>query len=161
MRVCESLLYLALCVHTLGVFMCAVFPFALRWWDTITVIDTSYRQPDKHTRTLRLTYHQWHSVNGAWAKWNSLLYSKDTLSNKWLCQESDAMLLINLALKFHFKKKSEKQTGNDKYKRNPSHKICLEASIWTGCGQQHQSQEPLPLSSHLCELKHAFLKSGF
>lgn len=39
------------------------------------------------------------------------------------------MVLINLALKFHFKKKVKKQSGNDKYKGNPSHKICLEASI--------------------------------
>lgn len=108
------------------------------------------------------TYHQRHSLNGSWGKWNSLLYSKDTLSNKWPCQESDAMVLINLALKFHFKKKVKKQTGNDKYKRNPSHKICLEASIWTGRGQQHQSQEPPPPSllpsSHICELTSAFSK---
>lgn len=106
--------------------------------------------PHTHISFCAPTYHQQHSVNGSWGKWNSLLYSKDTLSNKWPCQESDATVLINLALKFHFKKKVKKQSGNDKYKGNPSHKICLEASIWTGRGQQHQS--PPPPFSHICEL---------
>lgn len=46
------------------------------------------------------------------------------------------------------KRRSEKQSGNDKYKINLSHKICPQACVSTGRGQRHQSREAPPLASH-------------
>lgn len=155
-----------------GVFECTctrcLFHFALQWRNTITVIENQTKQnktttKKKDHRWRRLTQtsarhptrHQWRCISGARSKWNSLLRSRDTLSNKRPCQEMWNNVLDEFALHLHFKgcgaekkRRSEKQTGNDKYKRNLSHKICPQASVWTGCGQRHQSREAPPLASH-------------
>lgn len=110
--VCEGV---CVCTHCI---LCALFPFGhcgdeilSKWW--IQATDNKATHANTHSHfTLRLTHHQWRSINGAWAEMKGLLYSQHTLSNKWPCHEKDAMLLINLALNFHFrKKKHKKETG--------------------------------------------------
>lgn len=98
-------------------------------------------------------------------KWNGLLYLKT------LCQTNDLATerkekeskskRCNVVYQFGFKtstlrkrkRKKEIVPGDNKYRKNPSHEICLRASIWTDWGQQHQSQEPVPFSCYLHEQK--------
>lgn len=128
-----------------------------------------YTQTQRHTHTCTHTYtsfcaptcHQWRSVNGSWGKWNSLLCSKDTLSNKWPCQESDAMVLINLALKFHFKKKVKNRPVMTNTKEihfiKYAWKHPFEQVVDSRISHRKPPSPPTPLF-HLCELTSVFSK---
>lgn len=128
------------------------------WW--IQVTDKSpHRHARTHTHaathtqphvTLRLTHHQWHFINSSGAKMKRPALFKRHFVKQMTLPERNAMLFINLALNLYFRKKI---TGDNKHRRNPSHEICLEASIWTGCGQRHHSWKPLLFGSHLHEWK--------
>lgn len=151
------------CASCLFPFMACGDETPSRWWKT--------KQTKKNTvqKKKKKKNHRWRRLTPTGAQ-HSTHHQRRCISrvnatalwaHKTLCQTNDlarrceTMCLMNLRCTCTLrvggwleKKGSEKQSSNDKYKRNLSHKICPEASVWTGCGQRHQSREAPPLASH-------------
>lgn len=94
---------------------------------------------------------------------------KDTLSNKWPCQ-SDAMLLINLALKFHFNKKVKNRPVTAKTKEihliKYAWKLQFEQAVDSGISHRNHylsvpvyvfAVETLSMPSEICLRFHSLL----